>query len=424
MRPSVGKSSSFWRDFNSMLAGNLGKVLIQGAYFVIIARKLGVANFGVFAALVGLASVVAPFASVGTNSLTVRNVTTGRSRVQESVVIALSVTFVGGLTIAVALLLASRFLAPEASLPVVGLVLISDLICSRLVEACAFGFQAVIQMKVTAGVTILFHSTRLIAAVVFTSGIFGSELWNWARLYCVASLVSAGLILIVTATRLGFERPRSGRCRDDAREGFLFSVGLASQTIYNDIDKAMLGALSTPIAAGIYTAAYRVIDVAFAPMRALLGAAYPRIFIHGDEGLPAAIRFARRIAAPGFAYCAGCTAALLAGAPMVPLLLGSSFASSVPALRALAVLPILKAAQYLLADALSASGLQGRRSLAQAAVALANIAMNLYLIPNFGWQGAVASSLACDFALASALCTLVWWKRSAPQQSRISRVAA
>ena len=47
--------------------------------------------------------------------------------------------------------------------------------------------------------------------------------------------------------------------------GPLVFFGLASQSIYNDIDKAMLGRLSTLGAAGAYTAGYRIIDFACTP---------------------------------------------------------------------------------------------------------------------------------------------------------------
>ena len=69
--------------------------------------------------------------------------------------------------------------------------------------------------------------------------------------------------------------------REDRR--IFFSVSSSAQSIYNDIDKTMLGRLSTMADTGIYGAAYRFIDVSMTPVRSLISAAYPRFFKIGAE---------------------------------------------------------------------------------------------------------------------------------------------
>jgi O-antigen/teichoic acid export membrane protein len=173
--------------------------------------------------------------------------------------------------------------------------------------------------------------------------------------------------------------------------------------MYNDLDKTMLARLSTLQATGAYTAAYRVVDMALTPLRAVLAAAYPRFFAAGAEGLEGSLVLVRKLAPATVGYCALAGLALLAGADLVPLLLGSSYDGAVGALRGLAALPLLKVAHYLAADALTGAGRQGVRSTWQLAVALANVVLNLVLIPAHGLAGAVVASLVCDGALAVAL---------------------
>src|SRR6185295_10518458 len=105
------------------------------------------------------------------------------------------------------------------------------------------------------------------------------------------------------------------------------------QTVYNDIDKAMLGRLGTLEATGIYTAAYRVVDMAFTPMRAILSASYTRFFRTGRRGLANTVAFSKQIAKPGLGYCLFASVALFFGADLIPWLLGSSFDDSVGAVR-------------------------------------------------------------------------------------------
>jgi O-antigen/teichoic acid export membrane protein len=62
-------------------------------------------------------------------------------------------------------------------------------------------------------------------------------------------------------------------------------VRRSAQSFYNDIDKTMPARLGTLDETGIYSAAYRLIDIAFIPVRAVLNAALPGFFHNGVEGI-------------------------------------------------------------------------------------------------------------------------------------------
>jgi O-antigen/teichoic acid export membrane protein len=199
------------------------------------------------------------------------------------------------------------------------------------------------------------------------------------------------------------------------REGFWFSTSLSAQTIYNDVDKTMLARLATLDAAGIYAAAYRLIDVAFLPIRALLAAAYPSFFRHGQDGIAGSFRFARRLVPRPLVYSAAVAAGMTLAAPLVPRILGAEYARTTEALRWLSLLPLLKTLHYFAADALTGAGHQGLRTLMQVVVAGFNVLVNLWLIPAYSWRGAAWSSLASDGLLAVALwsCALLLRTHSA-----------
>ena len=79
------------------------------------------------------------------------------------------------------------------------------------------------------------------------------------------------------------------------KEGVFYSLSMSAQTVYNDIDKTMLSRLSTLNATGIYGAAYRIVDVSCAPLKAMTSAAYPSFFREGQKGIAAAHALAKRI---------------------------------------------------------------------------------------------------------------------------------
>jgi O-antigen/teichoic acid export membrane protein len=207
------------------------------------------------------------------------------------------------------------------------------------------------------------------------------------------------IALWLVSSKLGLPQFNLQRSAQELREGFYFSTSLSSQTIYNDIDKMMLARIGTLDATGIYGAAYRLVDVSFVPISSLLAAAYPSFFRKGADGISATLTYAKRLLPKGLAYAAVVSACILLFAGLVPYFLGPEYARSVEALRWLALIPMLRAVHYFFSDALTGAGYQGVRTAVQATVAIFNILINLWLIPEYSWRGAAWASLASDALL-------------------------
>ena len=99
---------------------------------------------------------------------------------------------------------------------------------------------------------------------------------------------------------------------------------------------------------------------------------------------------------------------MLLAAPIIPHVLGKSFSESVLALRWLCLLPVLRSFQWSAGDALTGAGHQNLRLSSQAVAAAFNFAINLYLIPHFGWRGAAWTSLTTDGLLAVFNCVVLY----------------
>src|SRR6185369_14695011 len=146
------------------------------------------------------------------------------------------------------------------------------------------------------------------------------------------------------------------------REGFHFATSLASQSVYNDIDKTMLARMSTVDAAAIYAAAYRFIEAAILPIRSVANAAYPEFFRVGVQGVTSGFGFARRILRRSTFYGLGTAAAMFAMAGLIPMVLGRAYQESVAALRWLCLLPIIKCVHIFLSDTLTGANYQWQTS--------------------------------------------------------------
>lgn len=230
---------------------------------------------------------------------------------------------------------------------------------------------------------------------------------DWA-IFSIASTVVAALIgVLLVHVNLGYPKLALWRIKPEITEGCYFAVGFSAQTVYNDLDKTMLARLSTLEATGIYAAAYRLIDVAFVPIRSILSAAYAKFFQQGESGISGSLNLAKRLTPISGVYGLTAGVGLYLLAPLVPYILGDEYATAVEALRWLSPLIFLKALHYFAADTLTGAGFQGARSGVQIIIAVFNVLINLWLIPLYSWKGAALASLASDGMLLIALWGIV-----------------
>jgi O-antigen/teichoic acid export membrane protein len=384
----------------AMLVGSGTRLLIQGIYFVLIARALGAEQYGAFVGVVALVAILSPFASFGTGPILIRNVARDRKTFRYSWGNALWMISISGSALLGGVLLLAKFImAGKVPLTLVFLVGLSDMLLAAIVALASQAFQAVEQLRRTAQVQIVLTGARAAAAVILILAVRHPTALSWGFFYCLSSAVGALYAIVLVCSRLGYPALSLRHLRDDLREGFYFAIGLSSATIYNDIDKAMLVRLATLGATGIYAAAYRLIDLSFQPVAALVYSAYPRFFKRGRQGLSGTTAFAKQLLPFATVYAVFAGAVLVLFAPVVPLVLGRDFGQSEGALRWLSPLVLFRAVHYFLADSLTGAGLQGLRSAIQVLVAGLNLGLDLWLIPNYSWRGAAWASLASEGTL-------------------------
>lgn len=382
-------------------------MVIQAIYFVVIARLLGPGGYGSFIGVTALVGVVAPYASLGAGSLLIRNVVRSPEAFREHWSGALTLTILGGLVGSIAVGWVGPHVLPRTiSWHLIGFVLLADLVVCRIAELCSQAYQAVDRLGRMVVLQTLVNFSRLVAVVWLAVRGRSASAEQWGLAYLLSGTAAAVVCLLCVFQELGRPaRPRIPSLRD-VREGLAFSVVVSSTAVSNDIDKTMLARLGTLTDTGVYGSAYRIIDVAFSPIRALLASAYGSFFKRGSRGLLSAGAFAREIAP--FALIYGVATAILLGVcgPLVQWALGARFHETAKVLVFLAPIPLLRCVQYMFGDALSGAGFPGRRGALQVLVAIGNVGLNLFAIPRLGWRGAALSSLATDGMLAALLAIL------------------
>jgi len=399
------EKASLQKNTAWMLAGRLARVVVQGMYFVLLARSLAVSQYGAFVAVTALAGLLSPFATLGTGNLLVKRVSRSHSSFQQSWGLALSTTVLFGLMLCLVGAFASHFGLPDSvSLEIVVPILLAELIFARIIDVAGQAYMAFEKLQSAAVLLLSLSVSRLFAAGLLMSLFTHPSASLWAELYLFSTAGPA--IIAVLAVNHQIATPILSLIHGsrDFIEGVYFSISLSAQTIYNDIDKTMLASLSGLTAAGLYGAAYRIIDVACTPLGALLSASYSRFFRHGAGGLQGAVSFGNKLLPKTIAFGVACSLALIIIAPLLPNVLGRQYNEAAGAIRWLAPIVLLRCVHYIGADAMSGGDYQRLRSMIQVLVAIVNVGLNLLILPRYSWKGAVATSLACD----ALLLVLIW----------------
>ncbi|MBI1920746.1 MAG: oligosaccharide flippase family protein [Geobacter sp.] len=394
--------NTFW-----MFLGQGLRTFIQAGCFILVARALGAQGYGSFIGVVALVGILAPFSSMGSGNLLIKNVARNASSFGICWGNALCMILISGTLLLVAVIALAQLVLP-AAIPVslVFAVAAADLFFSRLLDICGQAFQAFQHLGRTAMIQLLPSICKLTAVACLISYDRSPSPVQWGYLYLASTALSALIGIRLVHVELGRPLFHAAGIKDGFSEGFYFSVSLSAQGMYNDIDKTMLARLSTLEATGIYGVAYRIIDVTFIPVRSLMYAAHARFFQHGAAGVHGSIDFAKKLFPAAGCYGLLGSFALFAAAPLLSRILGPEYDDTVNAVRWLALLPFLKTVHYLAADALTGAGYQRVRSIMQLLVAGFNVAINLWLIPAYSWRGAAWASIASDTLLVILLCLI------------------
>lgn len=381
------------------------RVLIQAAYFIVIARTLGVQGYGAFAGVVALAAVLASFSGWGMGFLMIKNVARQPERFATYWGRSLLMVVISGAgLIALAAALSTGLLPRSIPGSVILAVAAADLFFAPLVLVCAQAFQAHQRLMETALMLVLLALCRLAAAGIMWSQVPLPTPEDWAEYYLASSALAAVACVVYVWRTLGAPRHFGIGSRGERREGLSFSLSLGAQRANNDFDKTLLVRLGTLEAAGVYSAAFRLVEVVFMPITALLAAAYARFFQHGEHGLRGSLELARRLMVPALGYAVAGAGGIYLLAPLIPAILGADYAQTVNAARWLAILPILGTLYAIAAHALTGAGHQQARTSMEIAAVIVNVLLNLWWIPLFSYHGAIWAMLASKaFAAAGVI---------------------
>jgi len=254
----------------------------------------------------------------------------------------------------------------------------------------------------------------LVEAALTAAGI----LFGWGVLFFAAISIFSGLAIVggsYSFCSARFVLPRLGK--DVAlwwrmlKMSFPFALLMGATIIYRKIDVQMLYAMEGRLAVGYYSAVVRLVNPLMMEVQAITVAMLPvlsRKFVAPGEGFRfAAEKSLKYVAAIGIPMAVG---AFLLSSEIILLLYGEKFRESISAFQILSWTLAISPLALVVTTSAVASGrvlmLAGFNGLA----ALANVFLNLLLIPPYSFRGAAVATLVCEFAVLGAFifCMLRW----------------
>ncbi|MEM8828345.1 MAG: oligosaccharide flippase family protein [Cyanobacteria bacterium P01_G01_bin.19] len=385
-----------WTIFQSFIL----RLVVQGVYFVILARSFEPARYGAYVGIVAIVSIFIPFASWGSGEVLIQNVSRDRSLFREYWGTAiLKILLFGSLFISL-ILIVYRFIAiPNISIYAVFLVALSNLIFLRLNDAARDAFIAIGSMGYTAKSIVLVSLNRFFAAIVFLTCFENPSILIWCALYCFATFVSSVATSFLLVRQMTYPKFNFSKITSELRLGLSFAVGISAQNIYNDLDKSMLAKLSTLEATGIYGVAYHILNVSFTPILSVALASFSKFFQQGAKGIKGSFALCKKLLPMSCGYSLAAIVGIFIFSPLIPKILGSQYQDSVYALLWLSPTIIFRTMHLFAADTLTGANHQGARTFTQVLVAAINGLLNLWLIPRYGWHGAIWATITSEFLL-------------------------
>lgn len=378
-----------------MTAAMMLRTGLQVGLFVLLASVMGASGYGHFAAILAVFAFANPLVATGPAFALSQAIVARRLGVAEAFGAGLQAVLVSGLGVLfVTSLLAVLVLPPDISWIAILAVGVSETVCVPLAELAGRVFQATQAPVLLPGLAALVTGLRLCALALWFLGSGVLTVERWALLYALASAVAAAVSLGLLARRRGAPAGAPDRALQLAREGVPIAISSSALRAHAEMDKAVLARLGNAAETGWYSVGSRLIDLFTLPAQARFEAALTRFFREGAEGPSAAWRLARSQMPFLFTLGAGAAAAMLAGAPLLPRLLGDSYAGATLVVQSLCLLPFVAGLRALLRQSLLTSGHARQYAQLETVAAIANVALNVLLVPTLGWRGAVAAAYA------------------------------
>jgi len=402
------------KNTSVLLAAQVAGYLLAFFYMMYTARYLGAAGFGILSFALAFTGIFAVFGDLGLRPLTVREVARDKSLAPKYLAnVSLMKIILVAVTFGLIALTINLMGYPEETIKVVYLLALF-VIFQAFAQMFYSIFQAFERMEYQA-------IGQMLNAALILSGVtiaikHGFSVVGFASLYVIASIIVLGYSF--TVMKLKFSNPVPASAvkimefdwsfwEPTIKEALPFGLASIFISIYYWIDTVMLSLMQGSEVVGWYNAAYRLIIVLLALPSMYFLSIFPvtsRFYKSSEESLKFAhertLKYMTIIAIP-----LGVGTTLLAD-KIILVIFGIEYIPAIIALQILIWSLVFIFISVNSTNLLYSINKQRFVMKVTAVCAVANIALNLFLIPRYSYVGASIATVATE---CIAFCLIFYW---------------
>lgn len=411
-------------DIVAQVAGRIFNLGLGVVVTLVIVRTLGDQGFGQWATIFAVVQIATTLCDMGLVSVTVNQA--ARQPETEGAWLGALVTLRAALTVPVTLVSVAVVLAlsTTSQMRVAGAVL-----CLTLLTGVASAYTAIYQLRVRndLAIVVITVNSVLWTASAAAIALAGGGMVAFAVAFIGAAAASTAVNVALGMRMASVQLAGSRRMWGELGRAAL-AVGGAGLlvTAYVRIDQLIVFEYAGARQAGLYGAAYRILDQAqFVPAAVMttlfpmIAAAYPADLGRVRRLTQAAVSYLAMASLPALAF------AIVAGTPAMELLFGREFAAAGPALAVLTGAFVCISLAYIVGYLRIALGLQNTYVAYAAAGLVVNVALNVLLVPRYGFMAAAWVTLVTELLVLALSSRVVMNKLEfRPQLGRLVQITA
>jgi O-antigen/teichoic acid export membrane protein len=383
---------------------DLGSKAASIVLFVVMARELGDAGFGVFTLGLSVGTLVTVLGGFGQDGILTREVARDHERVHlyfANTLALKALLVVPALAVTAAVTFA---LGVDSQTRDVILLLGVAVAAELFTATCLAVFQAYQRIGFLP-VVLIFQ--RLVTAIVGVAALLaGAGVVAVSAIYLGGSIAALALAVALVLRQVVRPRLEIDPSRFWPLMWVALPVGIAGVfgTILFRVDTAILAAFEPDSVVGDYGGAFRLFEATLFLSWSVGTALYPVLSrLRPDSDPPAHLVFERGLKLALAATLPLALGAALVGGPLATFVYGSDFEPAGDALRLLAPAIALYPVTHLAGVLLLSQDRQVALAAAHGIVAVANVAANVVLISLFSLEGAAAAASLTQLLLAAGL---------------------
>jgi O-antigen/teichoic acid export membrane protein len=387
-------------DIAVQVIGRIGNLALGVVVTLIVVRALGKSGFGEWSTIFAVTQIATNFGELGLNQVAVSRAASDPAREGDWLGALVSLRLLLAIPTLLLALAGVALIAPTATVALAG-----ALIAATILVSAPSAIGAVFQLRVRNDLTIAIITlgSVLWGAGAIAVAVLSKSIDAFAAAFLATAAVTTGTT-IVLALRLAPVRLVLSRERWRALLRVGLGVGAAGilVTLYVKLDQILVFELAGSQQAGLYGAAYRILDqIQFIPVSVmttlfpLIAAAHPHDLARVRKLLQAAGEYLTMASLPALAFT------LVAAHSIIALLFGSNFTEAAPALPILMGAFVSISFGYLAGNMVVILELQSRFFRYAAIGLVVNASLNVLLIPRYGFLAAAWITLATEVVVMS-----------------------